>query len=76
MIYIEKDQQVFEDKNLRVYSASGNYDDNYLIEVYDVENPGFVTGSFAAQYIKYGSIVYKFGKQFVGSSYGCRRVKN
>lgn len=60
MIYIEKNQQTFEDKNMRVFSASGNYDDNQLVEVYDVSSQDIIIGSFAAQFVKYGSIVYKF----------------
>ena len=59
MIHIEKDQSIYENNNLRVLSNTGDYDDNQLIEVYDVEKPETVS-SFAAQFIKYGSIVYKF----------------
>jgi hypothetical protein len=60
MIYIDKDQIVAGEKNLRVASSTGEYDDNALIEFYDISNPNIIVGAFAAQYIKYGSLVYKF----------------
>jgi hypothetical protein len=60
MIHIEKDQKILENENLRVYSQSGDYQDDELIEVYDVTNPEIVSGAFAAQYIRYGGLVYKF----------------
>jgi hypothetical protein len=60
MIYIEKDQIVAGEKNLRVASSTGEYEDNALIEFYDISNPNIIIGAFAAQYIKYGSLVYKF----------------
>ncbi|MEN9921612.1 MAG: hypothetical protein RLZZ517_590 [Candidatus Parcubacteria bacterium] len=60
MIHIEKDQKILENENLRVYSKSGDYQDDELIEVYDVNNPEIISGAFAAQYIRYGGIVYKF----------------
>ena len=60
MIYIEKDQELYEEKNLRVFSGSGNYEDSQLVEVYDSTDPDVIIGAFAAQFIRYGSIVYKF----------------
>ncbi len=60
MIHIEKDQNILEEKNLRVSSATGDYNDTDLIDFYDVTNPDVVAGSFQAQYIKYGGFIYKF----------------
>ena len=60
MIHIEKDQKISENDNLRVATPTGDYDDNSLIEFYNIDKPGVVVGAFAAQYIKYGSVVYKF----------------
>lgn len=60
MIHIEKNQKITENDNLRVYSPTGDYQDNDLIEVYDISNPEIIAGAFAAQYIRYGGIVYKF----------------
>ncbi len=60
MIHIEKGQKFFEDENLVVSTATGDYADNDLIEFYNLDNPNMVAGSFQAQYIKYGNIVYKF----------------
>lgn len=60
MIHIEKDQKILENEDLRVSTPTGDYDDNALIEFYNVANPEVVVGAFAAQYIKYGSVVYKF----------------
>ncbi|MBP6856612.1 MAG: hypothetical protein KBC42_03575 [Candidatus Pacebacteria bacterium] len=60
MIHIEKDQLVSENQTLKVATATGDYDDNALIEVYDVSNPGVITGSFHAQYIAYGGLVYRY----------------
>ncbi len=60
MIHIEKDQLVSENQTLKVATATGDYDDNALIEVYDISNPGVITGSFHAQYIAYGGLVYRY----------------
>ena len=60
MIHIEQGQKIPENENLRVSSPTGDYDDNALIEFYDVVNPNIVVGAFAAQFVKYGSIVYKY----------------
>ncbi len=60
MIHIEKDQLVTENSHLKVATATGDYDDNALIEVYDISNPGIITGSFHAQYIAYGGLVYRY----------------
>lgn len=60
MIHIEKDQKISENEDLRVATPTGDYDDNALIEFYKAGSPSVIVGSFAAQYIKYGSVVYKF----------------
>lgn len=60
MIHIEKDQKVAENEELRVATATGDYEDNALIEFYNVNESNVVAGAFAAQFIKYGSLVYKF----------------
>lgn len=60
MIHIEKDQEIFEDKNLRVGASTSDYEDSALIEVYNIHTPSVILGSFQAQYIKYGNLVYKF----------------
>lgn len=61
MIHIEKDQIVPENENLRVFSVSGDYSDNDLIECYDIENPNSVACAFSAAFVKYGGIIYRFG---------------
>lgn len=61
MIHIEKDQIVPENKDLRVFSQSGDYNDNDLIECYHIDNPDFALSAFSATFIKYGGIVYQFG---------------
>jgi hypothetical protein len=60
MIHIEKDQLVSENQTLKVATATGDYDDNALIEVYDISNPDVISGSFHAQYIAYGGLVYRY----------------
>lgn len=60
MIHIEKDQNILENENIRVASSTGDYNDSDFIEFYDVNNPSVVAGAFHAQYVKYGSLVYKF----------------
>ncbi len=60
MIHIEKDQNVAENPNLKIMTPTGDYDDNANIEFYDVGNPEIAAGSFQAQYVKYGGLVYKF----------------
>ncbi len=60
MIHIEKDQKIAENENLRVATATGDYEDTALIEFYEISKPGIATGSFQAQFIKYGGVVYKF----------------
>ena len=60
MINIEQNQKITENENLRVASPSGSYEDSALIEFYNEENPNVILGAFAAQYIKYGGIVYRF----------------
>ncbi len=60
MIHIEKDQRVLENENLRIATTTGDYEDGALIEFYNISDPEMVAGSFQAQYVKYGSLVYKF----------------
>ncbi len=60
MIHIEKGQSVAENTNLRVLTTTGDYEDSALIECYDLKYPDITAGSFQAQYIKYGSLVYQF----------------
>jgi hypothetical protein len=60
MIHIEKDQLVSENPNLKVATATGDYDDNALIEVYDISNQDVIAGAFHAQYIAYGGLVYRY----------------
>ena len=60
MIHIEQGQGVADNENLKVVTATGDYADNVLIEFCNIDNPDIVAGSFAAQYIKYGGMVYRF----------------
>lgn len=60
MIHIEQGQPLFEHKNLRVKSATGDYADSDLIKFYDIKDTSNVYGSYQAQYVKYGGLVYKF----------------
>lgn len=60
MIHIEKDQKIPENDNLRVYSNTGDYEDNDLIQFYDISSPSTIAGAFQAQFIKYGSVIYGF----------------
>ncbi len=60
MIHIEQGQSVADNENLKVVTATGDYSDNALIEFCNVDTPEVVAGSFAAQYIKYGGMVYRF----------------
>lgn len=62
MIHIEQNQKIKDDDNLVVITPTGDYEDGALIEFYDVHNPDVVAGSFQAQYIKYGSLVYQFNE--------------
>lgn len=62
MIHIEKDQAVSGHDNLKVFSVSGDYSDEDLIDCYDIKVPSMATASFQAQYIKYGSIIYRFNE--------------
>lgn len=59
MIHIEKDQKILENENMRVASPTGDYNDFDLIEFYDVQNEE-VVGAYHAQYIQYGSMVYRY----------------
>ncbi len=58
MIHIEKDTDVIENPNTKVATATGDYEDNALIEVYSTDEPDKIVGAFQAQFIRYGSMVY------------------
>ncbi len=60
MIHIEQNQKISDSENLFVATATGDYEDNALIEFYEEGKSGIVLGSFQAQYVKYGNMVYKF----------------
>ncbi|MBP6884023.1 MAG: hypothetical protein KBC06_02220 [Candidatus Pacebacteria bacterium] len=60
MIHIEKDNGINDNANIKVATATGDYEDSALIEVYDISTPDIVAGAFQAQYIRYGNIVYGF----------------
>jgi hypothetical protein len=60
MIHIDQDQTISENDNLRVVTSTGDYEDTALIEFYDITEPTLVTGAFQAQYVKYGSMMYRF----------------
>ncbi len=60
MIHIIKDQIIAENENLRVATATGDYEDTALIEFYDIKNPDFIAGAFQAQFIIYGGLVYLY----------------
>lgn len=62
MIHLDQDQELFEDKNLRVANPTGNYDDAELIECYHVDDPKITVGAFQAQYVKYGNMIYRFNE--------------
>lgn len=61
MIHIEKNQNIADNENLRVATPTGDYEDGALIEFYDTNDEGAIAGTFQAQYIKYGGMVYSFG---------------
>ncbi len=61
MIHLEFGQNVPENENLRVFSPTGDYGDEELVECYDVSKPGMAICAFSASFIKYGSLVYRFG---------------
>lgn len=60
MIHIEENQNIEENPHLKVVTPTGDYEDTALIEFYDVATPSIVVGAFQAQYVKYGSMVYRF----------------
>lgn len=60
MIHIEQGQSIPENENIFVASPIGDYEDNALIEFYNSEDPEKIVGAFAAQYVKYGGLVYRF----------------
>lgn len=59
MIHIDQGTKVPENENFIVATATGDYADSALIEFYDTRNPDVILGSFEAQYIKYGGMVYR-----------------
>jgi hypothetical protein len=60
MIHIEKDQIIPENENIRVFSETGDYEDTAMISYYNVSDPTVAQGAFHAQFVRYGSLVYKF----------------
>jgi hypothetical protein len=60
MIHIEKNQPVPEHPELIVFSPTGDYDDNALIECATTEQPSVAFCGFAASFVKYGGFVYRF----------------
>lgn len=62
MIYIEQGQKIADHEHLKVKSPSGEYDDYALIEFSNVKDGGRIVGSFQAQYVKYGGLVYRFNE--------------
>ncbi len=60
MIHIEKDKEILENPNLKVASDTGDYEDETLINFYDKSNKEVILGSFQAQYVKYGGMIYRF----------------
>ncbi len=63
MIHIKKGQQVPENSNLLVFSATGDYNDDDLVECCDAGNLTMAVNAFQAQFIKYGSMVYRYNEQ-------------
>ncbi|MBP9710812.1 MAG: hypothetical protein KBD50_00895 [Candidatus Pacebacteria bacterium] len=60
MIHIERGQPLATDANLKVATATGDYEDAALIECYNVADPEVLIGAYQAQYVKYGDLVYRF----------------
>ena len=60
MVHIEKLQKVPQNENLIVFSPSGDYDEDQLIECCEINNPGVAIGAYQAQFIKYGGLVYQY----------------
>ncbi len=61
MIHIEKGEFVAENPSLKVVTNTGDYEDTALIEFKDVNSEDeLVAGAYQAQFVKYGSLVYKF----------------
>lgn len=61
MITITKDAKVPENDNLKVYSQSGDYADNDLIECYNIDDPSVPICAYTAAYVRYGGIIFKYG---------------
>lgn len=60
MVPILKNQALADQPTLRVYSDDGEYADTDLILCSEVGNPGVPSAMLAAQFVKYGAIVYRF----------------
>ena len=63
MVHIEKSQKVPQNENLIVFSPSGDYDEDQLIECCEINNPSVAIGAYQAQFIKYGGVVYRFNDE-------------
>ncbi len=62
MIHIDQGQAIPENPSLKVFSVSGDYSDNDLIECCGLDNTNIPVASFQAQFIKYGGLVYRFNE--------------
>lgn len=60
MVHIEKGQKIPQNEDLIVYSPTGDYDEEQLIECGTISQPDFAVCAYQAQFVKYGSIVYRF----------------
>jgi hypothetical protein len=60
MVTITNNQEVPEYPSLRVYADSGNYDDDAQVLCADVADLANPICMFQAQFVRYGSIVYRF----------------
>jgi len=59
MIHVTQNQKIIGHEDLRVATPTGDYEDSALIEFYNVNQPDVVSGSFQAQFVAYGSLVYR-----------------
>jgi hypothetical protein len=60
MIHITKGQPVLEKSGMKVFSATGDYGDNELIECCTEADPALAVCSYQAQFIAYGGMVYRY----------------
>jgi hypothetical protein len=60
MVTLANNQAVAQSETLRVYSPDGEYADQDLILCAEAERPDLPTAMLQAQFIRYGSIVYRF----------------